>query len=93
VVCGGLGFSVYNYVESAISPQTYQQIKTGDTQDRVRELTGGDSTAAREAGQAEQPAAPAGTTCEYALAEGFESVFRFCFKDGRLAQKDEIRTP
>ncbi|MDX3518268.1 sensor histidine kinase [Streptomyces scabiei] len=93
VVCGGLGFSVYYRVDSAVSSGTYGRIKTGDTQDRVRELTGGDSAAAREAGLAERPATPAGTTCEYAMAEGLGSVFRFCFKDGRLTQKDEIPRP
>ncbi|MDX3157060.1 hypothetical protein PV369_16715 [Streptomyces scabiei] len=56
----------------------------------MRELTGGDSAAAREEGLAERPATPAGTTCEYAMAEGLESVFRFCFKDGKLTQKDKI---
>jgi signal transduction histidine kinase len=93
VVCGGLGFGIYYYFASAVSPRTYQQIKIGDTQDRVHELTGGDNMAARRTGQAEQSAEPVGTTCEYALAEGFESVFRFCFKDGKLVQKDEIATP
>ncbi len=92
LVCGGLGFRAY-YSGSAVSPQTYQQIKIGDTRDRVRELTGGDSMIARAADRAEQPAAPAGTTCWYASAEGFESVFRFCFKDAKLTQKREIRTP
>ncbi|WP_240496329.1 sensor histidine kinase [Streptomyces torulosus] len=89
-VCSGLGFSVYDYFQSAVSPHTYRQIKIGDTQHRVRELTGGDNMTARTAGQAEQPAAPAGTSCEYALAEGFGHVFRFCFKHGKLAQKDEL---
>lgn len=32
-------------------------------------------------------------SCEYAPTEGFGSVFRFCFNDGKLAQKDETRTP
>lgn len=64
MVCGGLGFSVYYYVESAVSPQTDQQINVGDSQDRVRELTGGDNTVARRMGQAEQPASSARTTCE-----------------------------
>ncbi|WP_234310567.1 MULTISPECIES: sensor histidine kinase [unclassified Streptomyces] len=91
VVCGGLGFSAFYYIESAVSPQTYRKIRPGDTQDRVRELTGGDNATAREAGEAEQPVTPPDTTCEYALAEGFGSVFRFCFKDGKLMQKDEIQ--
>ncbi|MFF7266755.1 hypothetical protein ACFZCL_41755 [Streptomyces sp. NPDC008159] len=59
----------------------------------MRELTGGDSMTARKAGQAEQPAAPSGTTYDYALAEGFGSVFRFCFNDAKLTQKAEIWTP
>lgn len=92
MVCGGLG-SVCYYFESAVSPQTYQQSKIDDTQDRVRELTGGDSMTARKAGQAEQPAVPSGTTGDYALAEGFGSVARFCFNDAKLARKVEIRTP
>jgi signal transduction histidine kinase len=92
-VCGGLGFSVYSSFESAVSPHTYRQIEIGDTRNRVRELTGGDSVTARRAGEDGQPAAPPGTTCEYAMAEGFDSVFRFCFKDGRLAQKAEIHRP
>jgi signal transduction histidine kinase len=91
VLLGGLGLGISYYSNLAVSPKTYQQIKIGDTQDRVRELTGGDSTAAREAVKAAQPVAPAGTACEYAFAGGFESVFRFCFKDGKLALKDEIR--
>ncbi|MFJ7044944.1 sensor histidine kinase [Streptomyces sp. NPDC101112] len=89
-VCGGLGFGVYDYFQSAVSPHTYRQIKIGDTQHRVRELTGGDNMTARTAVQAEQPAAPAGASCEYALAEGFGHVFRFCFTHGKLAQKDEL---
>lgn len=78
---------------SAVSPQTYQQSKIGDTRDRVHELIGGDSMTARKAGRAGQPAAPSGTTCDYALAEGFGSVFRFCFNGAKPARNIEIRTP
>jgi signal transduction histidine kinase len=92
VLCGGLGFGFYYIAESGVSPQTYQQINIGDTQDRVRELTGGDNAAARTIGEAEQPTAPPGTTCDYTLADGSGNIFRFCFKDGTLTQKDEIQT-
>jgi hypothetical protein len=91
VLCGGLG-SVYYSAASGVSPRTYQQINIGDTQDRVRELTGGDNAAARKIGEAEQPTTPPGTTCDYTLADGSGNIFRFCFKGGRLTQKDEIQT-
>jgi len=91
VLFGGLG-TVVHLAESAVSPRTYQQINIGDSQDRVRELTGGDNAAARKIGKAEQPTAPPGTTCDYTLVDGSGNIFRFCFKDGRLTQKDEIQT-
>jgi len=93
VLFGGLGFGFYYTAESGVSPRTYQQITIGDTQDSVRELTGGDNAAARTIGEAaEQPTTPPGTTCDYTLADGSGNIFRFCFKDGTLTQKDEIQT-
>ena len=92
VLCGGLGFGFYYVNKSGVSPRTYQQITIGDSQDRVRELTGGDNAAARTIGEAEQPTTPPGTTCDYTLADGSGNIFRFCFKDGTLTQKDEIQT-
>jgi signal transduction histidine kinase len=92
VVSGVVGFSFYYIDVSGVSPRTYQQITIGDSQDRVRELTGGDNAAARKIGEAEQPTAPPGTACDYTLADGSGNIFRFCFKDGRLTQKDEIQT-
>jgi signal transduction histidine kinase len=92
VLFGGLGFGIYYISRSGVSPRTYQQINIGDSQDRVRELTGGDNAAARKIGEAEQATAPPGTTCDYTLADGSGNIFRFCFKDGTLTQKDEIDT-
>jgi hypothetical protein len=92
VLFGGLGFSFYSIAESGVSPRTYQQINIGDSQARVRELTGGDNATARKIGEAEQPTAPAGTTCDYTLADGSGNIFRFCFKNGTLTHKDEIQT-
>lgn len=93
VLCGGLGVGGYYLFQQSVSPQTYEKIRTGDAQDKVRELTGGGTAVAREAVKANQPAPPPSTTCDYVLVDGFESVYRFCFKDGKLAQKDEIKTP
>ncbi|BAL87425.1 putative two-component system sensor kinase [Actinoplanes missouriensis 431] len=93
VLCGGLGLGVYHLFQRTITAQTYQDIRPGDPQDQVRELTGGDTMVAREAVEGHGPDVPGGATCDHVLAAGFESVYRFCFTDGTLLRKDTIAVP
>ncbi|MGG8408138.1 hypothetical protein ACM614_16775 [Streptomyces sp. 12297] len=97
-----LGFGIFAFVgaadESMIDRQVYDAVKTGDAESEVRaKLPEGDNfiTDALKGGG---PAQPAGATCVwYAIADdsagsGAEDVFRFCFKDGKLAQKSAYRS-
>ncbi|OKK22360.1 hypothetical protein AMK16_04230 [Streptomyces sp. CB00455] len=81
---------------TVLDPAVYESVKTGDAEDVVRaKLPSGDSfvkSALKEGG----PAQPEGSTCAWYVAGGDtalgeETVLRFCFKDGRLAEKAAYR--
>ncbi|WP_412076008.1 hypothetical protein ACLF6K_09405 [Streptomyces xanthophaeus] len=80
--------------KTLVDPKVYEAVRTGDPEDEVRgKLPSGDTfvkSALKEGG----PAEPEGSTCSWYVSggetkAGKETVFRFCFKDGRLAQKAE----
>ncbi|GIJ47972.1 hypothetical protein Val02_48580 [Virgisporangium aliadipatigenens] len=96
LACGGIGYGIYyivNVMDDSITAETYQKVQAGDSREHVRDLINGDQDLARESVKGTEPAAPEGTSCDYALARSAESVYRFCFKDGRLVHKDEIPVP
>lgn len=77
-----------------VDPEVYGAVRTGDAEQDVRaKLPSGDSfvkDVLKEGG----PAEPEGSSCSWyvsggATEAGKETVFRFCFKDGRLAEKTE----
>ncbi|MEU3724107.1 hypothetical protein [Streptomyces sp. NPDC031705] len=77
-----------------LDPKVYEEVRVGDAEAEVRaKLPSGDTfvkDVLREGG----PAQPAGSVCAWYLsaAEGkTEDVLRFCFKDGRLAEKAQYR--
>ncbi|MFD6185496.1 hypothetical protein [Streptomyces goshikiensis] len=78
--------------KTLLDPGVYTSVKTGDPEAAVREkLPSGESFvkgALKEGG----PAEPGGSTCSWYLSSGDgadSTVFRFCFKDGKLAEKVE----
>ncbi|MCX4695788.1 hypothetical protein [Streptomyces sp. NBC_01408] len=77
-----------------VDPKVYEAVQTGDPENEVRgKLPSGDTfvkSVLKEGG----PAEPEGSTCSWYVSSsdpkaGKETVFRFCFKDGKLAQKAE----
>ncbi|MFI5617284.1 hypothetical protein [Streptomyces sp. NPDC051567] len=97
-VLAALTFGAVKLVDMAdkvlLDPKVYQEIEAGDTESQVRgRLPSGETvlkTGLKEGG----PAEPQGSVCSWYLSSadakgGEETVFRFCFKDGRLAGKAE----
>lgn len=80
--------------KTLVDPAVYEAVKTGDPENEVRgKLPSGESfvkSALKEGG----PAEPEGSACAWCLSSGEtrngkETVLRFCFKDGKLAEKTE----
>ncbi|MFE0577496.1 MULTISPECIES: hypothetical protein [unclassified Streptomyces] len=78
--------------KSLVDPVVYEGVKTGDAEGDVRaKLPSGESfvkSALKDGG----PVEPEGSTCAWYLSTadaeaGQETVLRFCFKDGKLAEK------
>ncbi|MFB6810794.1 MULTISPECIES: hypothetical protein [unclassified Streptomyces] len=93
-----LVFGVGKVVDAAgktmLEPEVYRSVNVGDPEDAVRaRMPSGESfikAALKEGG----PAEPAGSVCSWYISAadakgGDETVYRFCFKDGKLADKAE----
>jgi signal transduction histidine kinase len=92
-VCGGSVWGLYHLMQlthDTVTAQTYQQITKGDSREHVRQLTGGSHTLAREEVKEHQPPVPPGAACDYSLSKSLDFVYRFCFVNGVLVQKDQI---
>lgn len=94
VLLFGVGKLVDAADKTLVDPTVYEAVKTGDAEGEVRgRLPSGDSfvkSALKEGG----PMAPEGSSCSWYVSSaapkgGKETVFRFCFKDGLLAEKAE----
>lgn len=79
-----------------IDPSVYQSVKVGDPERDVREkLPSGKSVLTSDA-KDKIPPAPAGTSCLTLLSTddsrglSVDTVYRFCFKDGKLSDKREF---
>ncbi|MFC9426707.1 sensor histidine kinase [Streptomyces sp. NPDC056987] len=76
-----------------ISPSVYESVKVGDAETDVqKKLPDGDSWLTSDLDE-QGPAAPEGATCRHFASDEDESldsltVFRFCFRDGKLIAKD-----
>ncbi|MFE5807612.1 hypothetical protein [Streptomyces sp. NPDC056491] len=91
-----LVFGVGKFLDMAdstmVDPAVYEAVKTGDAEGEVRgRLPSGESfvkNALKEGG----PVEPEGSACSWYISSGDpeggnETVLRFCFKDGKLAEK------
>ncbi|MEV7544333.1 hypothetical protein [Streptomyces sp. NPDC089915] len=90
----GIGKMMDVAEETLVDPKVYESVRVGDSEASVRaKLPSGESFvkgALKEGG----PAEPAGSVCAwYVSSDGKadEDVLRFCFKDGKLAEKAGYR--
>ncbi|AWZ06321.1 MULTISPECIES: hypothetical protein [unclassified Streptomyces] len=79
--------------KTLVDPKVYEAVKVGDGESEVRaKLPSGETfvTAALKDGA---PAEPADSRCSYYVSSTGDSntVLRFCFKDGKLAEKADYR--
>ncbi|MET9687001.1 hypothetical protein ABZY81_00770 [Streptomyces sp. NPDC006514] len=90
----GLGKVLDMADKTLVDPAVYEAVKTGDAESEVRgKLPSGESfvkSALKEGG----PIEPEGSTCSWYISSsetknGQETVLRFCFKDGKLAEKTQ----
>ncbi|MER7461550.1 hypothetical protein [Streptomyces sp. NPDC097981] len=93
-----LVFGVGKVVDAAgktlLEPGVYQSVKVGDPEDAVRAKMPSGESFIKDALKSGGPAEPAGSVCSWYLSAadgkgGDETVYRFCFKDGKLAEKVE----
>lgn len=95
---GALVFGVGKVVDAAgktiLDPGVYRSVKVGDPEDAVRAKMPSGESFMKDALKSGGPAEPEGSVCSwYVSAEDGdgETVYRFCFKDGKLAEKVEYR--
>ncbi|MEU8839526.1 hypothetical protein AB0D97_10390 [Streptomyces roseus] len=95
---GALVFGVGKVVDAAgetiLEPGVYQAVNVGDPQDAVRAKLPSGESFMKDALKPGGPAEPEGSVCSwYVSAEDSDgdTVYRFCFKDGKLAEKVEYR--
>ncbi|MEU3543368.1 sensor histidine kinase [Streptomyces paromomycinus] len=78
--------------ESSVAPATFERLKTGAPEDEVREQLPAESFLNSELND-QGPAKPEGARCETFASDepsedwAQERAFRFCFKDGKLVEK------
>lgn len=78
--------------KALVDPAVYEGVATGDAESEVRAKLPSGETFVKEALKEGGPAVPGGSTCSWYVSSGDpkggkETVFRFCYKDGRLAEK------
>ncbi|GGU59690.1 hypothetical protein GCM10010211_25800 [Streptomyces albospinus] len=92
----GVGSLVDEADKGAIDPQDYASVKVGDPEAQVRHALPSGSSLLTSHARSKLPAKPAGSTCLVFLSTADEddsatdTVYRFCFKDGKLADKREF---
>ena len=103
LVCGGGIVGIYVLADkakdAAISPAEYAAVKTGQTRAEVQHTIGDVGSVGKLVLDHDQePPAPAGTTCEYAVSKentdrGPVHAYRFCYRSDKLVEKKEIVYP
>ncbi|MEV6953789.1 hypothetical protein [Streptomyces sp. NPDC051183] len=79
-----------------LEPGVYQSVNVGDAEDAVRGKMPSGETFIKSALKEGGPAEPPGTSCSWYASGGdgkdaAETVYRFCYKDGKLAEKVQYR--
>ncbi|MFE2282930.1 hypothetical protein ACFXDJ_01950 [Streptomyces sp. NPDC059443] len=89
----GIGKIVDVADKTMVDPKVYEAVKAGDPASEVRAKLPSGETFVKEALKEGGPAVPAGAECSWYLSTSGDSdtVFRFCFKDGKLAEKADYR--
>ncbi|MER7763162.1 hypothetical protein [Streptomyces sp. NPDC097619] len=89
-----LGFGLFKLVGAAeqtlLDQKVYEAVSVGESERAVRDRLPEGGTFIEGALKDGGPAQPAGTTCAWYIADGTDGgdeVFRFCFRDGKLAEK------
>ncbi|MFI5860215.1 hypothetical protein [Streptomyces sp. NPDC051546] len=89
----GLGKVIDVAGKTLVDQKVYEAVSVGDSEADVRaKLPSGDTfvtSALKEGG----PAVPAGSQCSWYLSDSGngDTVLRFCYKDGKLAEKADYR--
>ncbi|MEU9178331.1 hypothetical protein AB0C90_16040 [Streptomyces sp. NPDC048550] len=91
-----LVFGVGKVVDAAgktlVEPDVYRSVNVGDPEGAVRAKMPSGESFIKGALKSGGPAEPEGSVCSWYISaadgkDGEETVFRFCFKDGKLAEK------
>ncbi|MFD3541119.1 hypothetical protein ACFWUQ_16715 [Streptomyces sp. NPDC058662] len=77
-----------------VDPAVYEAVRVGDEEGAVRDRLPSGETFMKEGLKEGGPAQPNGSQCSWYISNGEskggnETVFRFCFTDGKLAEKAE----
>ncbi|MFJ4780053.1 hypothetical protein [Streptomyces sp. NPDC088762] len=80
--------------KTLVDPKVYEAVRTGDAEGEVRGRLPSGETFVKDVLKEGGPAEPEGSACAWYVSSGDtkngkETVFRFCFKDGKLAEKAE----
>ncbi|MFD3330241.1 hypothetical protein [Streptomyces sp. NPDC058701] len=78
--------------KTLLDPKVYAEAEVGRPEQEVRDRLPSGETFIKSGLKDGGPAEPTGNTCSWYLSDGdpvggTETVFRFCFKDGTLAEK------
>ncbi|MFI6147572.1 hypothetical protein [Streptomyces sp. NPDC051109] len=95
---GALLFGVGKVVDAAgktmLDPGVYRSVSVGDPEGAVRAKMPSGESFIKAALKSGGPAEPEGSVCTWYMSDADtegETVYRFCFKDGKLAEKVEYR--
>ncbi|MCX5150830.1 hypothetical protein OHB36_29445 [Streptomyces sp. NBC_00320] len=88
----GVGKVVDAAGKALLEPDVYQSVNVGDPEGAVRAKMPSGESFIKGALKSGGPAEPEGSVCSWYISaadgkDGEETVFRFCFKDGKLAEK------
>ncbi|MEV7521406.1 hypothetical protein [Streptomyces sp. NPDC091371] len=94
VLIFGVGKLIDVADKTLVDPSVYTAVKAGDAESEVRAKLPSGETFVKGALKEGGPVEPEGSSCAWYISsgdskDGEETVFRFCFKDGKLAEKAE----
>ncbi|WP_329376830.1 hypothetical protein OG625_04910 [Streptomyces sp. NBC_01351] len=80
--------------KTLVDPTVYEAVKTGGAESEVRAKLPSGESVVKDVLKEGGPVVPEGSSCAWYVSSGDtkngkETVFRFCFKDGKLAEKAE----
>ncbi|MEV5505345.1 sensor histidine kinase [Streptomyces orinoci] len=97
LIVAGVGKVMDEAGRAMLDPGTYAAIRVGSTEDEVRHRLPSGKSLLTSGLKGKGPAVPAGASCLSLLSTdsagpaGTDTVYRFCFRDGKLIEKREFR--